>query len=101
MASATRGRSRKSTRLESCGSSSRAIVCVDERRADRRVAPTWADAYPAGGLGDLGSFIQEVTAMTTPLIIPAALLAVLAAGAPLAAHHSFAAEFDGSKPVTL
>ena len=26
---------------------------------------------------------------------------MLAAGAPIAAHHSFAAEFDGSKPVTL
>ena len=39
--------------------------------------------------------------MRTPLFIPAAGLVVLAAGAPLAAHHSFAAEFDGSKPVTL
>src|SRR5690242_19922804 len=26
---------------------------------------------------------------------------LIAAGLPLAAHHSFAAEFDGSKPVTL
>ena len=39
--------------------------------------------------------------MRTPLFISAAGLLVLAAGAPLAAHHSFAAEFDGSKPVTL
>jgi hypothetical protein len=46
-------------------------------------------------------FIQELTSMRTSLLIPAAVLAVLAAGAPLAAHHSFAAEFDGSKPVTL
>src|SRR6266705_3349736 len=38
--------------------------------------------------------------MRTPLFVAAAGLVVLA-GAPLAAHHSFAAEFDGSKPVTL
>jgi hypothetical protein len=31
----------------------------------------------------------------------AATLVMLAAAAPLVAHHSFAAEFDGSKPVTL
>ncbi|MGH9254449.1 MAG: DUF6152 family protein, partial [Vicinamibacterales bacterium] len=36
-----------------------------------------------------------------PWLVTAAGLIVLAAGAPLAAHHSFAAEFDGSKPVTL
>src|SRR5256885_14746005 len=34
-------------------------------------------------------------------VLTAALVAALAAGAPVAAHHSFAAEFDGSKPVTL
>lgn len=39
--------------------------------------------------------------MRTPLFIPAAALVVLAAGAPLAAHHSFAAEFDGTKPIRL
>jgi len=39
--------------------------------------------------------------MRTPLFIAAASLVVLAAGEPLVAHHSFAAEFDGSKPVTL
>jgi len=39
--------------------------------------------------------------MRTSHLFAAALLGVLAAGAPLAAHHSFAAEFDGSKPVTL
>lgn len=39
--------------------------------------------------------------MRTPLFIAAASLVVLAASAPLVAHHSFAAEFDGSKPVTL
>jgi hypothetical protein len=39
--------------------------------------------------------------MRTPLFIPAAGLVLLAVSAPLAAHHSFAAEFDGSKPVTL
>ena len=39
--------------------------------------------------------------MTTPLSISVSAVIVLAAGAPLAAHHSFAAEFDGSKPVTL
>ena len=39
--------------------------------------------------------------MRMPLFISATCLLVLAAGASLAAHHSFAAEFDGSKPVTL
>ena len=39
--------------------------------------------------------------MRTRLFIAAAGLVVLAAGAPLVAHHAFAAEFDGSKPVTL
>ena len=33
--------------------------------------------------------------------LAAAALVVVAARAPLAAHHSFAAEFDGTKPVTL
>jgi hypothetical protein len=39
--------------------------------------------------------------MGTPLIILAASIVVLAASARIAAHHAFAAEFDGSKPVTL
>jgi len=39
--------------------------------------------------------------MRTSHLFGAAMLAVLAAGPPLAAHHSFAAEFDGGKPVTL
>ena len=39
--------------------------------------------------------------MRTPFFIIAATLAALAASTPLSAHHSFAAEFDGSKPVTL
>ena len=39
--------------------------------------------------------------MRTPFFIAAASLVVLAASASLVAHHSFAAEFDGSKPVTL
>ena len=39
--------------------------------------------------------------MRTRLFIAAAALAVLAVSPPLAAHHSFAAEFDGTKPVTL
>jgi len=39
--------------------------------------------------------------MRTPLLVAAALLGMFAARVPLAAHHSFAAEFDGSKPVTL
>lgn len=39
--------------------------------------------------------------MRTSLFIPAAGVVMLAAGAPIAAHHSFAAEFDMAKPVTL
>jgi hypothetical protein len=39
--------------------------------------------------------------MRTSHLVPAVLVAVLASGALVAAHHSFAAEFDGSKPVTL
>jgi hypothetical protein len=35
------------------------------------------------------------------LLVAAALFGMFAAGANLAAHHSFAAEFDGGKPVTL
>jgi len=38
--------------------------------------------------------------MSSKHIIVGAFLAVTA-GAPLAAHHSFAAEFDANKPVTL
>ena len=39
--------------------------------------------------------------MRTPFFIAAIGVGALAAAAPLVAHHSFAAEFDGSKPVTL
>lgn len=39
--------------------------------------------------------------MKTALLAAALLLVPFAAGARLAAHHSFAAEFDGQKPVTL
>jgi hypothetical protein len=39
--------------------------------------------------------------MKMPRLFAAAWLAMLAGGAPVAAHHSFAAEFDGQKPVTL
>ncbi len=39
--------------------------------------------------------------MRTRLFLAAAALVVLAASAPAVAHHAFAAEFDGSKPVTL
>ena len=39
--------------------------------------------------------------MRTSHIVAAAFVAMVAVGAPVAAHHSFAAEFDGSKPVTL
>jgi len=50
---------------------------------------------------DTDGFIREGTLMTTSHIVAAVLITVLAAGAPVAAHHSFAAEFDGSNPVTL
>ncbi len=39
--------------------------------------------------------------MRTSHVVAAALVAMLAAGTAVVAHHSFAAEFDGSKPVTL
>lgn len=39
--------------------------------------------------------------MQTRLFLAAAGVLMLAAGAPVVAHHAFAAEFDGSKPVTL
>jgi hypothetical protein len=39
--------------------------------------------------------------MRTPLFIAATGVIMLAAGAPLLAHHAFAAEFDATKPVTL
>ena len=39
--------------------------------------------------------------MRNSKVVAAALVMMLAAGAPIAAHHSFAAEFDGGKPVTL
>ena len=35
------------------------------------------------------------------LLVLAAAIVVVAAGAPLRAHHAFAAEFDGAKPVTI
>jgi len=39
--------------------------------------------------------------MRMPLILAAASIVVAAADAPVRAHHAFAAEFDGSKPVKL
>ncbi len=39
--------------------------------------------------------------MRMPLSLAAVTLLVIAAGTPLRAHHAFAAEFDGSKPVKL
>ena len=39
--------------------------------------------------------------MRTSFFIATAAVLVLAGSARLAAHHAFAAEFDGSKPVTL
>ena len=38
---------------------------------------------------------------TRLLFVAAAAMLILAAGAPAVAHHAFASEFDGSKPVTL
>lgn len=39
--------------------------------------------------------------MRTSLFVMAICVIVLVAGAPLVAHHAFAAEFDGTRPVTL
>lgn len=39
--------------------------------------------------------------MFTRLCLAVVASMVVAAGAPVVAHHAFAAEFDGSKPVTL
>ena len=39
--------------------------------------------------------------METRFFLAAAGILILAAAAPVAAHHAFAAEFDGSKPVKL
>jgi hypothetical protein len=39
--------------------------------------------------------------MRTKLFVAAAAIGLLLAAAPVAAHHSFAAEFDASKPFTL
>src|SRR5688572_20248618 len=39
--------------------------------------------------------------MSTPHFMAVAALVVVATAPPLRAHHAFAAEFDGSKPVTL
>ena len=38
---------------------------------------------------------------TRLFFVAAAAMLILAAGAPAVAHHAFASEFDGSKPVTL
>ena len=39
--------------------------------------------------------------MRSSLVVAAAALVMLAAGAPLVAHHAFSAEFDSTRPVTL
>ena len=39
--------------------------------------------------------------MPTRLFLAAACVLMLAASVPVDAHHAFAAEFDGAKPVTL
>ena len=45
---------------------------------------------------------MRTTRLTSTLIALAALAAGFAIGsAPASAHHSFAAEFDGTKPITL
>ena len=39
--------------------------------------------------------------MSTKLILVGVVAGLLAAAAPVAAHHAFAAEFDANKPITL
>jgi hypothetical protein len=53
------------------------------------------DAYSVSSLGGLQVKVTKFVGL------PVAVLALALSALPLAAHHSFAAEFDGSKQITL
>jgi hypothetical protein len=56
-----------------------------------------------GGQGDAPAFVSGESIMKTKTLILGGLFAVgvLLSGRPVLAHHSFAAEFDSEKPITL
>ena len=61
------------------------------------------DAAVGGGQGDAPAFVSGESIMKMKAFVLGGLFAVrrAVAGAPVSAHHSFAAEFDADKPITL
>src|SRR5438045_3195171 len=56
-----------------------------------------------GRQGNAPAFVSGESIMRMKALVLGGLFALgmLAAGAPVSAHHSFAAEFDADKPITL